>query len=748
MTVNRTLAAGLAFLLTLAARAAPPSGAPTPKLTLPQLRELRRTLARRPRRIIANNDGCDCLYFPKDHEATPQAFLDARTTALADTQVGAIAYCTISSGFGNFTHNTAAGAVLTRHPYDYGIAPTKRNITQELISQGADCLQLVLGYAHEHDIEVLWSMRMNDTHDVAHRPEKPYLLFPLLKEQHPEWLVGNHLQRTPYGRWSSMDYAVPEVRQLAFAFVEEVCRKYDVDGVELDFFRHLCYFRSVALGGTATAAECDQMTELMQRIRTMTEQVGLDRGRPVLVAVRVPDSVGYCRDIGLDLERWLQEGLADILITTCYFRLNPWSYSVALGHKYGAVVYPCLSDSRVKGETRFRRASLQSYRGRAMNAWAAGADGIHLFNYFNPRAQVWRELGDTETLRTADKLYFATVRDGNPNGFLANGVRHRTAPVLTPLRPKSVPQDGPLKLSIDIGDDLAKARAEGHAPQVRCHVRAPGTNSPDELAVRFNGELLSGGGVSEGWIDCPAPAELVKRGANAVEISVARIPVPAPGEWSFEYTGDAKPPPPWTRDPGSPRTEEKLGDGALFIADRGTVAGDYHYYRFPWGAETSGPITVEARVKVVSGSSFVIVADARAGERLRLLPDHIDLLHHSNLRHEMDTTDDFHLYRITIEGEDLRVYVDDELRIDAPGTFKPRGGYPRNELAFGAANSGWQGEAYWDFVRARLERQTRTCTGSGARTVLLSSTAAAARSRRTRNQRIISLIGEVILHNR
>jgi hypothetical protein len=47
------------------------------------------------------------------------------------------------------------------------------------------------------------------------------------------------------------------------------------------------------------------------------------------------------------------------------------------------------------------------------------------------------------------------------------------------------------------------------------------------------------------------------------------------------------------------------------------------------------------------------------------------------------------------------VYVDGELRIDAPGVFEPRSGYSRNEVAFGAANSGMVGEAYWDQVNAR-----------------------------------------------
>jgi len=77
----------------------------------------------------------------------------------------------------------------------------------------------------------------------------------------------------------------------------------------------------------------------------------------------------------------------------------------------------------------------------------------------------------------------------------------------------------------------------------------------------------------------------------------------------------------------------------------------------------------------------------------------IELFHHANLKYKMDTTDDFRLYRIEVRGEDLKVYVDGELRIDAPGVMKPRPGY-RNEFAFGAANSGMMGEAYWDDVKA------------------------------------------------
>ena len=114
---------------------------------------------------------------------------------------------------------------------------------------------------------------------------------------------------------------------------------------------------------------------------------------------------------------------------------------------------------------------------------------------------------------------------------------------------------------------------------------------------------------------------------------------------------------------------------ALFIADRGEVSGDYLYYRYPWGADPDGKAVVEAEAKVKSGSSFIIVANGESGERLGLWPDRIELFHHRKLQYKMDTTDDFHLYRMELKGHDLKVYVDGELPIDAPGALMPRSGY-------------------------------------------------------------------------
>ncbi len=63
---------------------------------LAQLRQQRKKAVHRTRRIIFNNDGNEPVYYCK--EATPDALLACRTTALAGTQVDSIFYCTWSSG--------------------------------------------------------------------------------------------------------------------------------------------------------------------------------------------------------------------------------------------------------------------------------------------------------------------------------------------------------------------------------------------------------------------------------------------------------------------------------------------------------------------------------------------------------------------------------------------------------------------------------------------------------------------------
>ncbi|QDT32916.1 glycoside hydrolase family 10 protein [Thalassoglobus polymorphus] len=660
-----------------------------------ELRLARSQAAGQKRRLIFNNDGNEPVYLCED-DVSAEGLLKHRTTPLAGTQLDTLFYCTWSSPFGCFTHNTKVGSLFTADQEGFS-----KNQTQTFIDKGFDPLTIMSDFSKQNGIELFWSMRMNDTHDASGAWYGPLMLAASpLKQQHPEWLLATAKKRNRLGGWTAVDYGREEIRELVFRYFEEVCNNYDVDGIELDFLRHSVFFKSHAQGGAATEENLEQMTALIRRIRRMTEEVGLKRGRPILVAIRTHDSVDYCRAVGIDLERWLKDGLVDMLVATGYFRLNPWQQTIALGEKYGVAVYPCLSESRVRGEDRFRRNSVESYRGRASNALADGANGIYLYNYFNPNSTLWNELGDTQTLRYLDKKFFVTVRDRNPDSTLVGGSQYSTIPLLTPTHSQTISSSKPLATEVRIGDDIAAAARAGRTPKVTLHMRIPLLSQANQLVTTFNGTKLLDGQASNGWIDYDVPASIVKQGGNQVTASVQSLPQNA-DSWTIKYDGSEKPASIWRRDPGSERTIDTLVDGTLLIADRGTASGEYCYFRMPWGAEPASETVAEFRVKTISGSSFVIVSNGVSGERLTLAPDHISLFHNRKIRYEMDTTSDFHTYRLVLNGEDLQVYVDGTLRLDGKGQLKPRTGYRRNEVAFGASNSTDVGEAYWDDVKVR-----------------------------------------------
>ena len=465
--------------------------------------EIRKKAAHRKRRIILNNDGGDGLAkkVAGDTSAVDH-FLKQRTSALVGSQVDTIFYCT-GWAFGTMLHRTeVAENMLLREGAGY-----QDGVLRDLLDQGTDSLQVMVEFCRKNKIEVFWSMRMNDTHDA-----KNPLLRAKMKADHPEYLMAGG-KKPKYGQWTSVDFGNAAVRELVFRYIEEVCTKYDVDGVEMDFFRHPVLFNSHASGGTARDEERALLTDLIRRIRKMTDAIGRKRGQPILLATRVPDSVEFCRNIGIDLEPWLRDGLVDMLITGAYFRLNPWEYSVELGHRHGVPVYPSLDNpvgvvdpDLPKREFSLndrlpwvaatktcpidaKRKSLASWRGRAMRAFAAGADGIYLFNMFTPTHRLLWQIGDPEGLKAASKLYFPHWRGTRqpPANYMTKGNLFYHELPLNPMFPLEI-RDKPLTVDLPIGDDLRGAK-----PTVVAELWIQPATSHESVSVTCNGKPLTGG---------------------------------------------------------------------------------------------------------------------------------------------------------------------------------------------------------------------------------------------------------------
>tara|TARA_R110002095_G_scaffold172509_1_gene149863 strand:- start:802 stop:2409 length:1608 start_codon:yes stop_codon:yes gene_type:complete len=486
------------------------------------IKALRKTAAWKKRRIIFNNDGNEPVY--SLDEATPEALLNVRTSPLKGSQVDTIFYCTWSSGFGYFTHDTKVGDVFTETG-----KKLSKNKTAELIAKGHDPLKVMTNWCKQNDVEVFWSFRLNDTHDASREWYGP-LLFSPVKKKHPEWLMGTAEKRPPNGRWTAVDFTHPEICDLAFRYVEEVCQNYNVDGIELDFFRHLNYFKRVSWGEAAGEKELEMLNQLMRRIRKMADEEGHKRGRPILIAIRVPDSVEYARVLGLDVETWLQEDLVDLLTVTGYFRLNPWKKSVALGHKYHVPVYAGLSESRQKDPVaRKVYASPEGFRGRAMTAWSEGVDGIYLFNSFNPRHPLWRELGDPESLKTLPKVYFTSARSfSSVNHWWKKGASYMNRDILTPDKPRKIMTGTEVTVTLPVGENPVETESD-----LLLKVRVRDLPMPNEsLQVSLNGTPITLKNRDGKFLEGTVSRNTVHQGENQVRFLLKQ------GEQKFTVVED------------------------------------------------------------------------------------------------------------------------------------------------------------------------------------------------------------------
>ncbi|MFH0964039.1 MAG: hypothetical protein V2A58_08500 [Planctomycetota bacterium] len=503
---------GLEFLLSAPSAVAQTPGTPQPDV---QRREMRH----RKRRIIYNNDGNDV--FLKTLSG-PEDFLQQRIEPALGTQVDAIFYCTLVTTL--YQHDTEvaerwddlATAINTTDKY----AVNARDNMRMLRAAGADCLKLVVDRCRQAGVEIFWSHRINDIHDCF----TPSLLSQW-KRRHPECLLGEegdnrrYPASDPRNRWTALDFEKSEVREYLHRINEEICRRYDVDGIEIDYFRNPCFFRPTMTLQPATPEQLNILTDFQRRTREMARAQGERRGRPILLATRVPMTVATCRFVGIDIETWLSEDLVDLLVTGGGYVpfTMPTRELAELGRAHDVPVYPTISASGMTG----RYGSPEAWKGAASNAWHAGADGIYTFNIFPSQPNHWAftTLGDPEPLSSMDKLF---AIDNRP--VLAGGLTQ--AIEQSQILPVTLDSDGkPRQVTLPVGDDLPDAAAAGRLAGVSLHMEFSSKAPTDKLEVRLNDEDIEPAEEKDGWVTCRVEPTRFRQGDNTFELRVlARDP--------------------------------------------------------------------------------------------------------------------------------------------------------------------------------------------------------------------------------
>lgn len=450
----------------------------------------------RPRRIIFDNDGGDTSSLCPG--LTAGDLIGVRTMPVLAAGVDTYVYTT-GWGFGMGLHDSKVGSVLQSRE-----GHLSNNLAGHFVRTGKDCLRIQSEYVRIQGREFFWGMRMNDTHDQGYagvfRPDNRF------KKEHPDVLFGEQVK---YGAVTAVDYLDQRVREFAIAYILDVVDRYDIDGIFLDFFRHPIFFRSNAHGLPASEDEIAAMNSFLRELNTKLNHRRIASGKYYLLAVRVPDSLEYCLAVGLDLETWLSEGLADIMVTAGYFQLNEWEYSARLGHKYGVPVYPSLDESRVKMElARHKRNCLKGFYGRVLNVWDSGSDGICIFNnsglrdiganvasgWFAEDSGNYQEALSTvargrEHLGGRGKRHFASFRGVGraPGGALPHEEFLRTC-TLNHHAPLRIASGGSLEIPIRLPEDFSEASKRERKTTVTVNIYVRG--NPASALVSLDGKRV------------------------------------------------------------------------------------------------------------------------------------------------------------------------------------------------------------------------------------------------------------------
>lgn len=175
--------------------------------------------------------------------------------------------------------------------------------------------------------------------------------------------------------------------------------------------------------------------------------------------------------------------------------------------------------------------------------------------------------------------------------------------------------------------------------------------------------------------------------------------------WDTQYEGDVLPTaasPSWQVLEGT-ETWASVSEGVLWVNDTGAESGDKIKWWRNWDATSSRGATVLVRARCDSCDhgedpsacpGNVVIEDGRSTEEFSILPDRIRA-NHAGIEYPIDGTQ-WHVYRITTQGSQFRVYVDECAQPALTGllTASTR----RARIIFGSGSSSAMQSIYFDYV--------------------------------------------------
>jgi hypothetical protein len=255
------------------------------------------------------------------------------------------------------------GLFVPEHP-DFSWWPNEK--LRPLIESGVEPLQVMVDRAHERGMKFFCKLRLTDWHRLRGPEESGFI------HRHPQFQNPDRQTR------KTLDYSHREVWDYHAALVEELARRFDIDGITLNFTRGLAYFPLDTKIDRAA-----HLSGFVRLIRQVLDAQGKRRGERLQLCGIVWPHLEQCANYGADVPGWIEAGLLDQVCAGNTAVSDPnmdhEAFS-ALCRRSDCRYFPMLQPTLWQGEG-LPPISPDHVRALARSMYDGGADGVSVFNW-------------------------------------------------------------------------------------------------------------------------------------------------------------------------------------------------------------------------------------------------------------------------------------------------------------------------------------------------------------------------------
>jgi hypothetical protein len=411
----------------------------------------------------------------------------------------------------------------------------------EYMSHGGDMVDTFSKRCRQTGLKPFVSIRLNDVHghETANLPPGPrneiaWATMAPIHVNHPDWRLGKNILDWPQ---RPLNWVHPEPREYKLQLIQELCQKYQLTGIELDFMRFPYFFREKE---TTSEQRKEIMLDFIRRTRKILDDSSAD-GEHRWLCVRVPALVESHNLMGIDLVQWVQAGVEMINASYFYFTSQDGNLAELKKQSEGAALYvemchttrvgPTVGDPKAYDAFAFRRTTDIQFYTTAHLAYARGCAGISLFNfvYFRehgtglrgpfhePPFHIIRHLRDRDWLAMQPQHYFLSeVWDAPklnrqlPKSFEPQEVHHFHLDMAPPAGGWTEPG----RLRIQSSTDLKESKWQ-------CRFNGEQLEPTEDRSEPFDNPYVNLLGEARHHRAWTVPVALMVDGINEVEITLA-----------------------------------------------------------------------------------------------------------------------------------------------------------------------------------------------------------------------------------